>query len=229
MNFIRKYWKLLFMAGLILIGIVAYLNYFSWLKWGLGCQPDPWPEVVTDTWTKPLQEAGFKPARPEKPENIPGDKQPPAGEPILHGTGAVEETGEVVELVGVQTPDGKRWLTGWVDGRRVVFDRLDWSELPRHNDHSDLHLLIESAWVGDSPDFGVGVAWEPVHVLGADMGPALTMDLNRDIGQAPDWIALSGRLSRSFGPLSIGGDAGYRIGEDPGLHLGVSAGLTIAL
>lgn len=233
MNFIRKHWKLLFFAVLVVIGVVAYLNYFSWLKWGLGCQPDPWPEVVIDSWTEPMVDHGWKPASPDKPDGIPGDKLPPVeeAEVILHGSGTVETASGPVEvkIVGAQTPDGKRWLSGWVDGRQIVFDRLEWPQYPARDDRSDFSLLITSEWVDGGPDFGVGVAWQPIRIAGADLGPAVTVDLNRDLLDSPDWITLSGRLSRSWGPVSFGGNLGYALGESSGLRAGLSAGLTVGL
>ena len=193
--------------------------------------------VIVDTWSKPLQESGYHPARHQKPDHIPADKEPPAGEPILHGTGTVELSGNPgeleVELIGVEAPDGSRWLTGWVkdrDGieRQIVFDRLDWRE-PAHDDRSDFSLIASCAWVNDSPDMGLGLAWQPVNALGIDGGFAVSADLNERVTDSPDWCALTIRGSRDVGVFSLGAGVGYRFGEDSGLHLEGSAGLAVGL
>jgi hypothetical protein len=226
---IRKYWKLLFIAAILLFAMCGYLNYFTFENWGIGCEPEPWPEIIVDNWTKPLTEAGYKPAQPVKPDHIPSDKTPPAGEIILHGSGTVAETAEQVEIVAVQTPDGQRWLSGWVDGKQVTWQRLDWVLSPAHDDRSDFSLTLSAAAI-DGADFGAGLHWHPVRLMGWDIGPAVTLDINRDLGLQPDWAAVTGRVSRPvLGPVSVEAGAGYRFGQDAGLHLEAGLGLAIGL
>jgi len=227
-KFILKHAKQLFIFIILAIFFIGLLNYFAFNHWGIGCRPDPGPvpDVVVDTWSKPLTEAGFKPAEIVKPVHVPDDKVP-AGEPVLYGHGTVDST--EVEVIGVQTPDGGKWVRVIVGGKPVHFDSLQWLEQPTPEQDNDWSVIAECAIIGDGPDFGAGVAWEPVSVLGADMGLAVTADINRDILTAPDWIAVSGRLSRSWGPVTFGADAGWRMGEDSGLHLGGAVGLTIGL
>lgn len=217
----------LFLPSIIVLG---FLLFILRPLFNIGCTPSLPTADIPDTWSKPLSDAGYHPANHHKPENVPEDKQPPAGEVILHGSGTVENSVETVELIGVQTPDGKKWLAGWVGDRRIIFDRLDWQQLEVANcDHSDFRLVACCAWVGDRPDMGLGLAWQPVTILGADIGPEVSFDLNEHITQSPDWFAVSGRLSRSYGPFETGIGIGYRIGEDSGLHLEGNFGLRIGI
>jgi len=234
MNFIRKWWKLLFLGAIILLVVFAYINYFSWIKWGIGCQPDPQPEVIVDTWTKPLTDAGWKPATDPKPEHDPGEKfpelgaiVPDVGTAVLTASGTTD--GDSIELTVIETIDGSKWLHGSLNGSQVDFGYFWYADTPQHNGRSDFSLLIESAWVGDGPDFGAGLAWEPVQLGPVHGGLFASADVNRDILTASDWAAAGVRASAHAGPFSAGGDVGYRIGEDSGLHLGVSAGLVIGI
>jgi len=225
-----KRFTYIFFGALIALVAWGYINHWFLNPWGIGCNPHPQePEVIVDTWSKPLNEAGFKPATPEKPDHIPGEKQPPAGEVVLHGSGTVENSGETVEIIGVETPDGKKWLTGWVGDRQISFQHLDWwSETALHDDGSDMSLIACCAWVDDSPDFGAGIAWQPVNALGIDAGLSISADVNAHLTSAPDWFAAGGRLSYQIGPFSAGGTVGGRLGQDAGLHLQLDAGVEIA-
>ena len=193
---------------------------------------DSQPVPLVDTWSKPLNDAGYTHAVTTKPQNIPDDKNPPAGEPVLHATGTVTQNGTddtqigTVELVGVQTPDGRKWLTGWVDGRQIVFDRLDWWQ-PAYDDDSDFSLFMETALVSGRADVGVGAGYAIWHPVGLDLGAAVSFDLNRDLYDTPDWIAVSGRLSRSYDWFNVGAELGYRFGEDAGVHVGAGVGLNL--
>lgn len=212
---------------LILIAVIAFTALCKLL-------PDSSPpKVLIDTWSSKLEERGYRQAENKKPDNIPDDKQPPAGEPIVHAIGTVEDS--TVEIIAVETPDGNKWLTGWVkdgDGieRQIVFDRLDWWDArPASDDSTDLNLIIETAWVNNQVDVGVGAEYQFWHPLGADLGAAVTIDLQETITTTPDWLAVSGRLSGSISFFTLGGNVGWRFGEDSGLHLGASAGLAIDL
>jgi hypothetical protein len=222
-------WQRLILPALILLLILGVLCKVE----SILTRPANSP-VIPDTWSKPLQERGYREAENRKPDNIPDGKEPPAGEPVLHGTGTVEYSGDTlqVEMVGVGAPDGSRWLTGYLKGpdgidRQIMFDRLDWW-IPEHDDRSDFSLIAECAFI-NGPDMGVGLAWEPLEFYGVNAGLAGTIDLNRDLLDSPDWAALSARLSRSFGPISAGGHLGYRIGEERGLHTGVALGVAVGL
>jgi len=224
-----KHLKTAFIIALLVLLALSYLNYYLHKSFGIGCQPDP-PEVIVDNWSKPLTDAGWKPATDPKPTHDPGEKVPPEVEaysPVLTASGTVQ--GDSIELTVLETIDGQKWLHGSLNGSQIDFGYFWYSETAWKDDASDFSLLIESAWVGEGPDFGCGVAWQPLQVGPVHGGLFLTADVNRDILTAPDWAAAGGRASVHAGPFSVGGDIGYRIGEDAGLHWGASAGLTVGI
>ena len=228
-----KHLKTAFIIAILLLAGLAYLNYALFKNFGIGCQPDP-PEIVVDTWSKPLTDAGWKPATDPKPTHDPGEKfpelgaiVPDVGTAVLTASGTAQ--GDSIELTVLETIDGQKWLHGSLNGSQVDFGYFWYADTPVHDDRSDFSLLIESAWVGNGPDFGAGLAYEPVQFGPVHGGAFLTCDINRDIASQPDWAAAGVRASVHAGPFSIGGELGYRLGEESGLHTGVSAGLTVGL
>lgn len=221
-----------FIIALTIFLLLGILNFNLFKHFGIGCQPDPFPRPkVIDTWSSALNERGYHRAANEKPDNIPDQKRPPAGEPVFHATGSVESSGNSgeldIELIAVETPDGSKWVKGWVDGREIVFDRLDWVDTC-YEDHSDFSLIVECALV-DGPDFGAGLAYEPLHFWGMNAGLFLTADVNQDILTAPDWAAGGVRVSSDWWIFTGGVDVGYRVGEESGLHTGLALGLAVGL
>lgn len=222
-----------FIIALVILLCLACLNYYLHSQFGIGCSSDP-PEVVVDTWTKPLTEAGWKPATDPKPAHDPGEKfpelgsiVPDVGTAVLTATGTAQ--GDSIELTMIQTIDGQKWLHGSLNGSQIDFGYFWYADTPVHDDRSDFSLLIESAWVGDGPDFGAGLAYEPLQFGPVHGGGFVTADINRDILTSPDWAAAGVRASVHAGPFSAGADVGYRLGEDAGLHWGASVGLTVGL
>ena len=228
-----KKFGIAFLIALAILFLLGVLNYKLFNKFGIGCKPDPFPAItrVKDTWTSALEDRGWRQAENKKPDNIPDQRQPPVeeAEPVIYGYGTVQlsgNSGELpVEITGIETPDGKKWMSAWVDGRQVIFEHLDWLDVC-YEDHTDLSLLVECAFI-DGPDFGAGAAYEPLHFWGMNAGLFLTCDVNQDILTAPDWAAGGVRVSRDWWVFTGGADLGYRLGEEAGLHTGISGGVEL--
>lgn len=218
----KKYAKLLFTGFILLLAVIGYGRYFL-------CHPEipPQPEVIVDTWSKPLQEIGYKPITETKPANIPGPKLPPSVTPVLVAEGTVQDS-VAVSAVVVESLDGQHWIDIIVGGEHVEIDHVSWADSPRVEKDNDWSLLIECAHV-DGPDMGLGLAWEPLEVMGGRVGLQATTDLNPDLRDSPDWVAPAARLSRRWGAVSLGAGVGYRFGEEAGLHCGVALGLAVGL
>mgnify|MGYP000309542812 CR=1 FL=1 len=227
-TFLRKHGVKIFFLGLFAVLILGYGNYFIHKGFGIGCTPDPPPvEVVVDSWTKPLQESGYKPITETKPANIPGDKLPPSVTPVLVADGTVQDSVEVSAVV-VESPDGEHWIDIIVGGEHVEIEHVSWADSPVVVKDNDWSLLVEAAWV-DGCDMGLGVAWEPLEVAGSRIGLQTTFDLNADLSDSPDWAAPALRVSRRYGAFSLGAGIGYRIGEGAGLHCGVDVGIAVGI
>jgi len=213
----------------IVIGLVAVLAFVAFCNLLPDTAP---PKVLIDTWSSKLTERGYRQAENKKPDNIPADKTPPAGDPILYASGQAE--GDNIEIIGVTTPDGNFWLTGTIKGlngvdRQIIFDTLQWHDQIEiaTSDRSDFSLITEAAWIDNRVDAGAGLAWDPVQVWNINAGLFGTVDINQDILTAPDWAAAGGRLSTDLWIFTAGLDIGYRIGESPGLHTGAGIGVRI--
>ena len=183
--------------------------------------PDWEPQIVIELIRK-----GYTPMDTSKPPveavSLPGVST------VLHGAGVAVLPDSVaawpdslpVEIAVVDV-DGYPWIGAWVNGVPVA-----WTEAPRiawpDSKPSPISAVCEYAFVSGNP-WGVGAAWEPVTVSGYRAGLCATVDTDTE------WAAVSARVSRRWGPLSVGGDLGYRFGDIPGLHVGVSAGLAIDL
>jgi hypothetical protein len=179
-------------------------------------------------------DSGYKPARVVKPENMPVIKPVAGSVPVIAGAGYIVRPDTLqawpdtlpVE-VSVIEGGGETWVGIWVAGQPVHWEQLDVAKC----DHprSDWQAVAEVASVCDRPDFGVGAAWTPVTLWGTETGLAATVDINRVIDTAPDWGAVSGHVSRRYGPVHVGGHVGYRFGQDAGLHVGVCVGVGLDL
>lgn len=206
---------------------VGLLNYFAYKKFGIGCQPDPPPVVVVDDWTRPLAESGYKPATIEKPDFIHDDKFPESVESTLYASGTVADS-VAVEVSVVTTPDDVTWIKAVYGGETVKWSKVQYWNEPKPVQSQDWSLILAGEWV-DGIDVGFGVAWEPLTVRGAKIGLQAVCDINRDILASPDWLSVSGRISKQFGSFSPGLSCGYRIGQGQGLAVGISAGIGISL
>lgn len=95
-----------------------------------------------------------------------------------------------------------------------------WQTLELHWPRERFGAFGEAAWIGDRFRPAVGLSWKPAVILGAEIGPAVSVGLD-----APLWGAVSGRASRRiYSTIEAGLEVGYRIGDHSGLHIGFGAG-----
>ena len=192
-------------------------------------EPDPVPFD-----SAAAADSGYKPARVVKPSNMPVIKPVAGSVPVIAGSGYVvrpdtlEQWPDTLPVeVSVIEGGGETWVGVWVAGQPVHWEQLAVAKQP--DTASDWQAVAEVAAVGGRPDFGVGAAWTPIEFRGTSAGFSATVDINRVIDTAPDWGAVSGHVSRRYGPVHVGGHVGYRFGQDPGLHLGVCVGVGLDL
>lgn len=216
-----KWWVLLLLGVALGVGLVAICDHlFPKREQSF---PDWDPQIVLE-----LTRKGYAPMetqkRPLQTVSIPGVST------TLHGAGVVVRPDSVpswpdtlpVEVAVVEY-GGKPWIGTWVNGVPVSWTeapRILWPDPPRP---STVSVIGEYSLTEPGGSFGLGASWEPVGIASLHAGPAVT------IGTGTDWAALSLRISHRYGPLSVGGDIGYQIGDSPGLHAGLSAGLAIDL
>ena len=162
-KFLRKYFLRIFFFAILAIFFTGLLNYMLHKTFGIGCQPEPMPEVVVDDFTKPLQESGYKPATIEKPDLIQPDKFPESVTSTMYASGTVGESD--IEVSVVSTIDGQFWVKSVVDGNVAKWEKVQYWNEPKPAEDNDFSLLIECAMI-DGADFGAGVAWEPLHFAG---------------------------------------------------------------
>ena len=189
-------------------------------------QPMPDEVVIVDDWSKPLNEGGYKPATVTKPDHIPGDKLPETVEAVLYAEGSTSE--HEVEISVVTSPDDVVWIKAVIDGDVVKWRKVEYMTQPKPTRNDNWSLLVASEWL-NSPDIGLGIAYEPLQFQGARIGLQAVFDLNSDLTDSPDWITPALRISRRIGAFSVGGYCGYRIGEQQGLGLGVNVGIAIGI
>ena len=226
--FFRKYAVRIFFFAIIALFFIGLLNYVLHKNFGLGCTPDPFPdtEVVVDDWSKPLQESGYKPATVTKPDFIPGDKFPESVEAVIYAEGSAGEDEVVISIV--ETPEGTVWVKAEINGNEVKWRKVEYAQMGKDIHDSDWSLLACGQF-SDGIDFAAGCSYEPFQFLGARAGLSAIVDINRDIGTSPDWIAINARLSRRMGIFSVGADCGYSMGDRRGLAVGVSVGVALGI
>jgi hypothetical protein len=113
--------------------------------------------------------------------------------------------------------DGPVDVHATIDGVPVTFDSV---RVTVHLAPLPFGAFAEAAWIGDHPEIGGGAAWQPLHPWGYRVGPCVSTD-------CADWLAVGGRISRSlYSTLDAGGEIGYRIGDNAGLHLGISGAIS---
>ena len=137
----------------------------------------------------------------------------PASDPLWPDT--LDVSVSVVEY------NGEHFISVLVDSIPVDWIepvRIDW---PEHRP-SPVSVMAEYA-IGPEQPFGAGAAWEPVTAWSLRGGVCGTVAVDGS------WAAASVRIGHRWGPLSAGADVGYRFGDMPGLHAGLSAALAIDL
>ena len=197
------------------------------------CRPAPPPVVVFDPGA--AADSGYVPAQVVKPEHMPVIKPVTGTVPVIAGSGYVVKPDTLeqwpdtldVDVSVVVAPDGHWWAGVWIEGLPVTWHKLNMTQPQTRR--RNWQAVVEVAAVSDQPDIGVGVAWTPIRAAGFSGGLSATVDLNRVIDTAPDWFAVSGHVSRRYGPVHVGGHVGYRFGQDAGLHLGVCVGVGLDL
>jgi hypothetical protein len=174
--------------------------------------PDPGPGIHVPglgTIADPTPDSGKPAPQPGRKAIIAGSGYWIAPEPIDPGDSlsvalAIIQSGE---HVGV---------TVSIDSVPVVWQelRLTW---PRER----FGAFVEAAWIGDRFRPAVGLAWKPAQIWGVEVGPAVSVGLDQ-----PMWGAVSVRLSRRvWSTIEAGAAVGYRVGDDPGLHIGMGLGV----
>jgi hypothetical protein len=150
-----------------------------------------------------------------KPAPQPGRKAIIAGSGYWIAPEPVDPGDSLSVAVAVIQRGDSIGVTVWVDSTPVVWQelRLTW---PRER----FGAFVEAAWIGDRFRPAVGLAWKPAQVWGVEVGPAVSVGLDQ-----PVWGAVSARASRRvWSTVEAGATIGYRIGDDPGLHLGAGVG-----
>ena len=218
--------KYYFMAALLILVVIGYTNFFLHKAFGIGCKPDPEPVVVVDDFSKPLIDSGYKPATITKPDLIPGDKLPESVEAVVYASGSAGDT--EVEISVVTTPDNGAWLKATIDGNEVKWRKIAYWN-PAKPVHNNRWSVIVAGSMVDGVDFSVGAGYDIFQLAGCRIGIESTVDINRDVLTTPSYIAVSGRISRRYGPVSVGAHLGYRAFEEPGLHAGCDLGLIIGI
>ena len=206
---------------LIVVGTLAYL---------LLCDGPSNPILPGSAWSSWMIDHGYTQlTQSHKPPNIPGDKPPvkPVAVSTASGTWIPDTIYTPADTLAVastmiELPDGTSWIKTTIAGKAV-----NWHELIGYRQASDWSLIVECCVNnGDhGTDWGAGATWQPLHLWRVDIGPCVTADANPEVSM-PDWYAVSVRCSyRVWRGFSLGGQVGYRIMENPGLHLGISAGI----
>ena len=157
-----------------------------------------------------------------EPTSQSGKPVPTTGpKPVIAGSGVWIAPAPVaagdsipVELAVVQSGE-HIGVTVSIDSAPVV-----WQSLELHWPRERFGVYGEAAWIGDRFRPAAGLSWKPVVLLGAEVGPAVSVGLDR-----PTWGAVSARASRRvYSTIEAGLEVGYRIGDHPGLHIGFGAG-----
>lgn len=173
--------------------------------------PDPGPGIHVPglgTIADPTPDSGKPAPQPGPKAIIQGSGYWIAPEPVDPGDSLS------VALAVIQSGDSIG-VTVWVDSTPVVWQelRLTW---PRER----FSAFAEAAWIGDRFRPAVGLSWKPAQIWGVEVGPAVSVGLD-----GPAWGAASVRLSRRvWSTIEAGAAVGYRVGDDPGLHLGAGVG-----
>jgi len=215
----KKHAKTIFFGLIILLAVIGYSRYFL-----CDMPPPPEPEIIVDLWSKPLIDSGYKPVTGNKPV-VAG--LPDKVRPIMTASGTVREN-RTVEITVVESPDKQQWIHATVDGEDVRIERFEYLIERIPNSRNDWSILACGRF-SDGLDFGIGASWEPLQFMGARAGVSVIMDINENITQKPDWVAVNARLSRRIGAFSLGADVGYCLGDEQGLNVGVSVGVAIGI
>lgn len=97
-----------------------------------------------------------------------------------------------VEMSGIEMKDGSRWIRIDIEGKPVVIERADWFE--KEPEIGRWSAGIEMAILHDF-DIGVFASRKVLEVWNIRGGLAVAVDINTDLSESPDWVALEARLS----------------------------------
>ena len=127
-----------------------------------------------------------------------------------------------VEVSAVELIDGSKWLHLTIGDKPVHLDVTEWFGPDPVQIVRRWQAHLECAAVAGQPSLGIGLGYRVCEPFGIGVAPTLAA--------APDlsWAAAELRITkRIWSGVSGGIGGGYRIGDDPGLHL--SAGVSIEL
>lgn len=211
--------KYVFYIILLLIGVALFSKVL--------CQKDqPIPDI-TDV-TEALQDAGFV-----KPGNNPGVKPDSISgvTPIISGGGIVTNPDGPwpdtlsVEIGVVTDPAGHPWIGTWIEGHPVhwvEYPQIDWPVV--NNKPSSWVGTIEATLVEEELDWGIGLAWTPLHFWGVNAGLVSTVDMSLFHGDV-EWGAAGLYVDKKMSIFRVGASVGYQFGRSEGVRAGINVGI----
>jgi len=206
---------------------------FRWLKRVLSHRMTPWvvialllflprteqkPAPQFKYFKKPADFAQAKPSNiPPVPDSIFTDASP-APEEAYHGEGSVAVCDTVlpVTIEIIEFEDEPPFVLVEVGDSIVTFDSLYHYEIPPPRWRG----CVEAVPIGDNWEAGVGVGYRLFSTGDYNWCPAVIV--------GDTWIAGEMRCFRYItNHVSIDIGAGYRLGEEEGLHIGVGVGVDL--
>lgn len=129
-----------------------------------------------------------------------------------------------VEISGIEMKDGSRWVRVEIEGKPAVIERADWFE--KEPELGRWSAGIETAILQDF-DIGLFISYNLFEVWNIRGGTAIAVDLNTDLSESPDWLALECRLSTPvWRSVEFGGGIGPMFMRDR-IELYVSGGFEV--
>ena len=178
-----------------------------------------------------IRSAGYTPVTvtddPFLPESVSVPEEHIVQTVYVHGSWTAPEdvaAGDTVpvEVSAVELIDGSKWVRLSIGGKPVSVDITAWSGPDPVEIVRRWQAHVEVAAVCDRPALGIGIGYRICAPLGIAIAPTIAA------GPSLDWAAAELRLTRRvWSGVSVGIGGGYRIGDDPGLHL--SAGIGVEL
>ena len=179
-----------------------------------------------------IREAGYTPVEALTldgvdmiPEDVPEEHV--VQSVYVHGSWTVPEdiaAGDTVpvEVSAVELIDGSKWVRLEIGGKPVSVDITAWSGPDPVQIVRRWTAFVEMAAVSGQPALGIGVGYRICEPLGIGVSPSIVAS------PSLEWAAAELRLTRRvWSGVSAGGGVGYRIGEDPGLHLSAGVGVEL--
>ena len=154
-----------------------------------------------------------KPDRPPKPK--PTSEGEGSGYVVATQPVAVGDT-VPVELDVVEYPDGF-WARVTVGPDTVYWEKLEFRRYPT-NWRAGAEL-VNTHW----PDWGIYAGRRLFDIGPVEMQGAVAVDA--DPAVVPEWAAVEARAAVHWSTLEAGVGAGYRVGQDQGLHLSAGVGI----